>query len=210
MRKGEVVESGASLRSLRRMRHPYSRALLDASDHEPARSAHVLEAPLLSVRTWCRDYPLPRGRLFGGPQHIRAVKGVSFDIRRGESLGLVGESGCGKSTLTRAILGLEQVQSGEITLDGQPVFTGKRPNRAVRRKMQVVFQDPYGSFNPRHRVARLVAEPFHLLDDPPEGRARETAIDEALTRSGCAPRMRASISTNFRAGSGSGSRLRAR
>jgi len=75
----------------------------------------------------------------------------------------VGESGCGKSTLTRAILGLEDVQGGRILIDGAPVFTGKRPNLAVRRKMQVVFQDPYGSFNPRHKVARLITEPFHLL-----------------------------------------------
>ncbi|NIV74013.1 MAG: ATP-binding cassette domain-containing protein, partial [Gammaproteobacteria bacterium] len=82
-----------------------------------------------------------------------------------ESLGLVGESGCGKSTLTRAILGLEQVQQGWIRLDGQPVFDRGRVNRDVRRRMQVVFQDPYGSFNPRHRVERLVTEPFHLLDD---------------------------------------------
>ena len=112
------------------------------------------------------------------------MKGVSFDIRRGESLGLVGESGCGKSTLTRAILGLEEVQSGEILLDGEPVFSGKRPNRAVRRKMHVVFQDPYGSFNPRWKVGRLVAEPFHLLDDAPEGGAREAAITGALEKVG--------------------------
>ena len=111
---------------------------------------------------------------------VHAVDGVSFDVRRGENLGLVGESGCGKSTLTRAILGLEEVQGGTIRLDGQPVFVGHRPNRDVRRRMQVVFQDPYGSFNPRHKVGRLVAEPFHLLDDAPTGEAREAAVAEAL------------------------------
>ena len=91
----------------------------------------------------------------------------------------MGESGCGKSTLTRAILGLEEVQSGEIELAGAPVFTGHKPNPEVRRKMQVVFQDPYGSFNPRHRVARLVAEPFHLLPDTPRAE-RDRAVAEAL------------------------------
>ena len=109
----------------------------------------------------------------------------AFRSSAARAWGLVGESGCGKSTLTRAILGLEPVQEGLIELNGQPVFSGTRPDRAVRRKMQVVFQDPYGSFNPRHRVARLVAEPFHLLDTPPAD--REDRIDEALTSVGLSP-----------------------
>ncbi|MBU2981578.1 ABC transporter ATP-binding protein [Lentibacter algarum] len=180
MRHGEVVESGPCPELFDTMQHPYSLALLKASDHQPEREEHSGTAPLLSVQNVVRDYALPREKLFAGQQYFRAVKGVSFDIRRGESLGLVGESGCGKSTLTRAILGLEQVQSGSIMLDGEPVFAGKKPNRDVRRKMQVVFQDPYGSFNPRWKVSRLVAEPFHLLDDAPVGRAREAAIAEAL------------------------------
>jgi peptide/nickel transport system ATP-binding protein len=102
-------------------------------------------------------------------------------------LGLVGESGCGKSTLTRALLGLEQVQAGSITLDGDPVFTDAHANLAVRRRMQVVFQDPYGSFNPRHKVERLITEPFHLLDSPPQGAARAAAVAEALEAVGLAP-----------------------
>jgi peptide/nickel transport system ATP-binding protein len=115
-----------------------------------------------------RDYPAPRKKLFGPRPKFRALDDVSFTIHRGERVGLVGESGCGKSTLTRALLGLEDVQGGTITLDGAPVFAGKKPNLTVRRKMQVVFQDPYGSFNPRHRVSRLVSEPWHLLDSPPD------------------------------------------
>ena len=102
-----------------------------------------------------------------------------LEIEEGELVVFVGPSGCGKSTLTRAILGLEEVQGGAILLDGQPVFSGKTPNRAVRRKMQVVFQDPYGSFNPRWKVGRLVAEPFHVLDAAPEGRARALAAYSA-------------------------------
>ena len=180
MRQGEIVESGPCPALFDTMQHPYSLALLEASDHQPERDEHASTEPLLSVQSVVRDYALPREKLFAEQQYFRAVKGVSFDIRRGENLGLVGESGCGKSTLTRAILGLEQVQGGRITLEGEPVFTGKRPNRDVRRKMQVVFQDPYGSFNPRWRVGRLVAEPFHLLDHAPTGAAREAAIAEAL------------------------------
>ncbi len=187
MRKGEVVEQGPAQTLLREMRHPYSLALLAASDHVPDRAGGPQDAPLLRVQGVVRDYPTPRQGLWGAPGTFRAVDGVSFDIKRGENLGLVGESGCGKSTLTRAILGLEQIQGGTIELDGQPVFTGQKPNRAVRRRMQVVFQDPYGSFNPRWTVARLICEPFHLLDDPPTGAARDAAIAEALESVGLHP-----------------------
>ncbi|MCM2562555.1 dipeptide ABC transporter ATP-binding protein [Lutimaribacter sp. EGI FJ00015] len=186
MRQGEVVEQGPAQTLLREMRHPYSLALLAASDHVPEREGQPQDMPLLRVRDVVRDYATPRKGLWGTPGTFRAVDGISFDIRRGENLGLVGESGCGKSTLTRAILGLEEVQAGTIELDGQPVFTGHRPNRAVRRRMQVVFQDPYGSFNPRWTVARLVCEPFHLADDPPTGAARDAAVAEALESVGLA------------------------
>jgi peptide/nickel transport system ATP-binding protein len=99
----------------------------------------------------------------------------------------VGESGCGKSTLPRAILGLEPVQAGDITLNGAPVWTDRHPNLAVRRQMQVVFQDPYSSFNPRHRVDRLITEPFHLLENPPAGADRRAKIAQALTDVGLTP-----------------------
>jgi len=185
MQNGRIVEHGPADTLFQTMQHPYSKALLAASAHVPDRDAPNTDTPLLTVQNVIRDYTLPRKKLFTKPGAFRAVDDVSFTIKRGESLGLVGESGCGKSTLTRAILGLEQIQGGEILLSGDPVFTGKTPNRAVRRKMQVVFQDPYGSFNPRHRVARLVSEPFHLLDTPPTH--RKDRIAEALISVGLSP-----------------------
>jgi len=189
MRRGEVVERGPTAEVLARMRHPYTRMLFEASRHRvrlPPRPAPA-PAPLLAVRGVCRDYPLPRAHLFAAPRRHPAVSEVSFTLDRGERVGLVGESGSGKSTLTRAILGLDPVDRGEITLDGAPVFADGHPNLAVRRKMQVVFQDPFGSFNPRHRVERLIAEPFHLLDTPPDGAARRAAIARALTDVGLTP-----------------------
>ncbi|MEP0521595.1 MAG: dipeptide ABC transporter ATP-binding protein [Hyphomicrobiales bacterium] len=182
MKSGEIVETGPAKTLFRNMNHPYTKTLFEASSHVPNRpvDSQKAEVPLLSVENVSRDYSLPRTRLFGAPAKFRAVNRVSFTIAQGESLGLVGESGCGKSTLTRAILGLEEVQEGRIQIDGTAVFSGHRVNRDVRRKMQVVFQDPYGSFNPRHKVSRLVAEPFHLLDDPLRSMARKTAISEAL------------------------------
>ena len=187
MRSGEIVESGPTADVLRQQKHPYTRQLFEASRHQTKLSAPRADAPLLSVRNVSRDYALPRMSLFGERPLFRAVNNVSLDIQRGERVGLVGESGCGKSTLTRAILGLEPTQSGQITLDGQPVWSDGHANLAVRRKMQVVFQDPYGSFNPRHRVARLISEPFHLLPDPPKGADREAAIADALTAVGLKP-----------------------
>ncbi|MCK0150274.1 dipeptide ABC transporter ATP-binding protein [Marivita sp. S6314] len=187
MRAGEIVEHGATFDVLRDMRHPYTRQLFDASRHQAKLSTAKAETPLLSVENVSRDYALPRTSLFGSRPMFRAVNRVSFDIKRGERVGLVGESGCGKSTLTRAILGLEPIQEGQITLDGDPVWQDGHPNLAVRRKMQVVFQDPYGSFNPRHRVSRLITEPFHLLTDPPKGADKDAAIADALTAVGLNP-----------------------
>ncbi len=188
MRHGEVVEEGATENLLRNMRHPYTRMLFEASGHKVSLPDTVSPRPLLEVAQVVRDYRLPRKGLFDTPGHHRAVDQVSFTLNRGERLGLVGESGCGKSTLTRAILGLEEVQAGEIRLDGEPVFAGHKPNPAVRRKMQVVFQDPYGSFNPRHRVARLITEPFYVLDTPPKGAERQDLIAEMLSAVGLSPK----------------------
>ncbi|MEX0303155.1 MAG: ABC transporter ATP-binding protein [Leisingera sp.] len=185
MRNGEVVETGHTGWLLRNMRHPYTQMLFAASNHCVALPACPPPVPLLEVEDATRDYRTPRKSLFSKPAAFRAVNGVSFTLNRGERLGLVGESGCGKSTLTKAILGLEPLQAGAIRLDGQPVTTQLAPS--LRRKMQVVFQDPYGSFNPRHKVERLITEPFHTLEAPPTGSVRADLIAETLTAVGLQP-----------------------
>ncbi|SMX45417.1 ABC transporter ATP-binding protein [Actibacterium lipolyticum] len=184
MRKGEVVEQGPTETVFSEMRHPYTRQLFEASGHHPDSLAKPQGTPLLQVKEAVREYPVARTGLFHRPPPFRAVDGVSFVIKQGESLGLVGESGCGKSTLTRAILGLDPLQGGEIRLDGEAVHAGQHMPAHMRRKMQVVFQDPYGSFNPRHRVRRLIAEPFHLTGRPDDANAR---IDQVLEAVGLAP-----------------------
>jgi len=180
MERGQIVEQGATETVFRQMAHPYTRKLFQASGHVPDRLEHIRDEPILKVRNATRIYTLPRQKLFQKPAVFRAVNKVSFTLNSGENLGLVGESGCGKSTLTRAILGLEPLQGGDIRAFGKPV-TPAMP-KALRAGIQVVFQDPYGSFNPRWKVARLVAEPFHLMpatpsDRPPDRRAR---VAEAL------------------------------
>jgi peptide/nickel transport system ATP-binding protein len=112
---------------------------------------------LLKVDGLVKDYPRRSGA--SGAWQLRAVDGVSFEIQAGEALGLVGESGCGKSTVGRAVVGLEVPTSGTVTFGGQPVRAGNRAAMLpVRRRLQIVFQDPYGSLNPRLSVGHAVAE----------------------------------------------------
>ena len=126
-------------------------------------------------------------RLPGGREHL-AVDGVTLSVARGERVGLVGESGCGKSTLARALLGLEPPSRGSICVQGEDLY-GKsaRAQRQLRRQLQAVFQDPYGSFNPRHRIGRIVAEPLHLLGKEATSDFRRHAVSRVLADVGLDP-----------------------
>lgn len=123
-------------------------------------------APLLSVRNLTKDFGA--GGVFSTLKNapvIRAVAGVSFDIAKGETLGLVGESGCGKSTLARCILRLLPPSSGEVLLEGTDLSKiSEAEMRAKRKDLQVVFQDPFASLHPRMRIREIVTEPLRLLD----------------------------------------------
>ncbi|HEX5103520.1 MAG TPA: oligopeptide/dipeptide ABC transporter ATP-binding protein [Pirellulaceae bacterium] len=121
--------------------------------------------PLLEVRDLKVHFPV-RGGLFGAARVIRAVDGVSFDIRPGETLGLVGESGCGKTTTARAIVGLleRSVMQGEVWLDGYRIdHLSRAAMLPHRRKVQMIFQDPYASLNPRMTVGSIIAEPMQIF-----------------------------------------------
>ena len=126
-------------------------------------SAHAPDAPLLEVEGLETHFPVRRGLLQRVVDHVRAVDGVSFDIQRGETLGLVGESGCGKTTVGRTILRLIEATAGSVRSEGDSVFDmGAADMRSIRRKMQIIFQDPAGSLNPRMRVGRIVGEPLEV------------------------------------------------
>lgn len=190
MRHGRVVEAGPTDKILRALAHPYTAQLAAASSHVPARtkppvlSAQQTTQPLIQGRNVSRHYAQRRTSFLRKTPPVVAVDQVSFDLYPGQSMGLVGESGCGKSTLARLILALDQPTHGDILLDGDSIVTTPAADmQPLRRKMQVVFQDPFASFNPRHTMERSVAEPLYL-EPSLTGEARRDRIVEALEEVG--------------------------
>jgi oligopeptide/dipeptide ABC transporter ATP-binding protein len=145
---------------------------------------------ILEVRNLVKHFPVGGGLFGGSPGVVRAVDGVSFAIRRGETLGLVGESGCGKTTTGRCILQLEVPTSGQIIFEGRDLITASAAElRQVRRRMQVIFQDPYSSLNPRMTVGQIIAEPLAVHGIVRERRARDARVKELLRHAGLLPKM---------------------
>ncbi len=142
---------------------------------------------LLEVRNLKKYFPLRKGILARVSAHVKAVDDVSFSIRRGETFGLVGESGCGKTTTGRAVLRLIEPDSGEVRFDGIDLLKlGGEDLRRRRRDMQIIFQDPYASLNPRMRVGTIVGEPF-AIHKTLQGSEREDRIVELLKIVGLEP-----------------------
>ncbi len=132
------------------------------TDATPVASASPVASALLEVRDLVKHFPV-RGSWGRRADHVHAVCGVSFDLDRGQTLGLVGESGCGKSTTGRLVLRLLPATSGSVRFDGVDVVAAtKQELREIRRRMQIVFQDPFGSLNPRMTVRSIVAEPLRI------------------------------------------------
>jgi peptide/nickel transport system ATP-binding protein len=183
MKDGAIVEQGQTTALFA---HPYTRALAADAARVPLRRGgpDLSASPVLEAKALVREYPGPRRLLRAGPA-FRAVSEVSLTIQPGEIVGLVGESGSGKSTLLRTLLALEAPQGGQVALAGQP-FSPAAP-RALRRRIQAVFQDPSGSFDPRWTVERLVAEPLHLLDARPAPAERRAKVEKALLQVGLPP-----------------------
>jgi oligopeptide/dipeptide ABC transporter ATP-binding protein len=144
---------------------------------------------LVEVRGLVKHFPITRGILFQKQiGAVRAVDGIDFDVRRGETFGLVGETGCGKTTTARLLLRLLDPTAGSITFDGREIaFVRGAPLRQLRREMQMVFQDPYSSLNPRKTVGSIVAEPMVIHGMGGDGAARRRRVQELMEQVGLHP-----------------------
>jgi ABC-type oligopeptide transport system ATPase subunit len=145
--------------------------------------------PLLEVSDLVKHFPITRGivlrRKIGA---VKAVDGVSFDVRRGETLGIVGETGCGKSTTARVIMRLLDATAGEVRFEGQDITRLKGARlKAIRREMQMIFQDPYSSLNPRKTVGPIVGEPFAIHGLHRDRTERKREVQELMDTVGLNP-----------------------
>ncbi|WP_020565389.1 ABC transporter ATP-binding protein [Methylosarcina fibrata] len=187
MQKGKIVETGPTEELFARPEHPYTRKLLMALPSMQSCLAHepMEKPPLLRVSDFYYLYPVRKGLFKRVVDHVRAVDGVSFTIQQGKTLALVGESGCGKTTLGKALLNLIPGGTGQVLLDG--VDLNRLDGEALRRKrsdIQIVFQDPFSSMNPRMLVGDIVAEGIRALHPEIDAETRRTRVRQLLEQVG--------------------------
>ncbi|EHJ99879.1 ABC transporter ATP-binding protein [Agrobacterium tumefaciens] len=227
MYRGEQVEVGATADIFHRGKHPYTRALLSAvpvlgsmtgeerplrfpivntttgETQQPARPGDTVDSsaqPVLKVEGLTKRFDIHSGLLGRFSGRVHAVENVSFDLRAGETLSLVGESGCGKSTTGRAIMRLIEPDAGSVMVNGENILAlDKSGMREMRKTVQMIFQDPYASLNPRMTVGAAIAEPFleHRM-----GSAREAknVVADMLAKVGLSPDMAARYPHEFSGG----------
>jgi peptide/nickel transport system ATP-binding protein/oligopeptide transport system ATP-binding protein len=159
------------------------------SDDMSVQPGQNAQPDLITVRNLGKTFLSGGGLSFGRPTGgVRAVDAASFTVRRGETLALVGESGCGKSTLGRLLLRLIEASEGEVTIDGIDLMQlSAGQMRAMRAKMQMIFQDPYGSLSPRRSIAQIISEPLEVFGLAQSSRQRRDRVAELLTQVGLSP-----------------------
>nr|WP_312352203.1 ABC transporter ATP-binding protein [Brucella intermedia] len=216
MFRGKQVETGQTADIFRQSKHPYTRALLSAvpvlgsmqgyqrplrfpivddatglaeKPVEVADTVDNVDVPVLEVKGLTKRFEIYSGFMSRLSGRVHAVENVSFTLRKGETLSLVGESGCGKSTTGRAIMRLTEPDSGEVLVEGQNILSlGRQSMREMRRTVQMIFQDPYASLNPRMTVGAAIAEPYieHRLGS---ARDAKNVVADMLEKVGLTPDM---------------------
>ncbi len=187
MEKGVLVEQGPADEVLNRPRHPYTQRLIAAVPHRRGeeRVATGDDTPVLEVKDLKKTYVIGHGWL-GGKREVHAVDGVSFTVRRGETLGIVGESGSGKSTIGKCLLKLVGINGGQLIFNGQDIAKMSESRfRPMRHDIQMIFQDPFASLNPRHTVGRIISD-GPVANGVPRAKA-EARVRELLSLVGLDP-----------------------
>ncbi len=204
MRRGAIVEHGETAQVFATPQHDYTRQLLASEPSGRAMPLPPEATEILSATNIKVHFPIRRGVFRRTVDHVRAVDGVSLQLRAGETVGIVGESGSGKSTLGLALLCLlhkqQQVMQGEVAYMGQPMAKANADTlRGLRQQMQIVFQDPYGSLNPRLTVGSIIAEGLHIhrIGTPTE---RQQRVTEILAEVGLDPAMQTRYPHEFSGG----------
>ncbi|MEJ0023056.1 MAG: ATP-binding cassette domain-containing protein [Alphaproteobacteria bacterium] len=195
MRKGEIVETASVADIFANPREDYTKTLIEAAPRiDDGRSSLVPAVSpdaqiLLDVQDLKVHYPIRiEGGVFGKKKMLRAVDGVSFTLKAGETLGVVGESGCGKSTLARAVMRLAHITEGTVTFLGRSFSRADQAEvRAVRKDLQIVFQDPLASLDPRMSIGRSIAEPLNSFRPDLTLDQRETMVREMMEAVGLNP-----------------------
>ncbi len=196
MKDGLYVEEGEAASLFAAPQSPYTQALLEAIPRldradrggRPTIAPVADGAPVIvqgdDIKVW---FPIRQG-LFGARKNLRAVDGVSFEIRKGETLGVVGESGCGKSTLSRAVLNLIPASAGAVTVLGRNITDAdQKAMRAARKDLQIVFQDPLASLDPRATIGDSIAEPLQVFRPGLSRAQRQASAAEMMHRAGLTP-----------------------
>ena len=180
MKSGEIVDQGLTSVVFKKLAHPYTKQLVRDATMKPKKLNNVKAKILLDVKhmykTHMQKFMLGRNDNVAAP----TLENIHFTVYSGECIGLVGESGCGKSTLARSILGLEAIEKGSITLDGLKICSKSGIGKNIRSNIQIVFQDPFSSFNPRYRIDKILSEPFPLLRHFPNNLEQKKLLKKVI------------------------------
>ena len=187
MKSGEILEIGNLEKIFKTKKHPYTKKLLNSVNYSPPKKNTSSTNILLSVKSVSTSYYNSQSLFSTKQNKSKILNDISFEIYEGEIFGVVGESGSGKSTLVKTILGLQNLERGEILIKNRRIKANKFDDLSIRSMMQVVFQDPYGSFNPRHRIKRLISEPFFLLNTIQTKKEIDEKVNYALEEVGLSP-----------------------
>ena len=199
MQDGRILEEKPVEEIFSHPEHPYTKSLLETEPRSDAPAADTSQPDVMTAKDLKVWFPIERGFLRRTTGYVKAVDGVSFHIRRGQTLGIAGESGSGKTTLGRAVLRLIKSE-GEILLEGAAVHSADQDAlRGLRRSMQIIFQDPFGSLNPRMSAEQIIGEGLvvHGIGDPA---SRERLVTEAMREVGLDPEERGRYPHEFSGG----------